>query len=139
MAKQSAGIIAYRFHQQQLQVLLVHPGGPFFVKKDAGAWSIPKGEFESPEDPLDVAKREFFEETGNEIKSDNFIPLASVKIKSGKVINAWAVAADFENCFIRSNLFEMEWPPKSGNLRSMSLAKRSTRGSYPSLTNLKQC
>src|SRR4051794_17353918 len=114
MAKKSAGLLVYHYFNSVLKVLLVHPGGPFFVKKDAGVWSIPKGEYEEGEDPLTVARRELQEETGNEIKSDNFIELTPVKIKSGKVIKAWAVAAHFEKPFISSNLFPMEWPPKSG-------------------------
>ncbi|MCE3283491.1 MAG: hypothetical protein K0Q66_2228 [Chitinophagaceae bacterium] len=118
MSKQSAGILAYRFKSQQLQVLLVHPGGPFFTGKDTGVWSIPKGEFDPTEDALEVAKREFFEETGNKITAEYFIALEAVRIKSGKVIHAWAVEADFEKSFISSNLFEMEWPPKSGKSRS---------------------
>ena len=115
MSKQSAGILVYRFNQAGLlQVLLVHPGGPFFKNKDLGAWSIPKGEYEKDEDPLVVAVREFEEETGNVITGDAFIQLSPVKIKSGKVIAAWAVENDFDPCFIRSNRFTIEWPPKSG-------------------------
>lgn len=115
MSKQSAGILVYRFYDDRLlQVLLVHPGGPFFKNKDAGVWSIPKGEYEPGEEPLQVALREFEEETGNVITGDAFIELTPVKIKSGKIITAWAVQNNFEQCFIRSNLFSMEWPPKSG-------------------------
>ena len=115
MPKQSAGILAYRFNEAELlQVLLVHPGGPFYKNKDAGVWSIPKGEFEPGEDPLAVALREFEEETGNTITGKHFIQLQPVKIKSGKTIAAWAIENDFDNCFIKSNLFTMEWPPKSG-------------------------
>ncbi len=118
MAKCSAGILAYRMHHQQLQVLLVHPGGPFYLKKDAGVWSIPKGEYGVGEDPLTVAKREFREETGNEISTTQFLTLGEVKLKSGKVIIAWGIQADFDQCFISSNTFEMEWPPKSGKMQS---------------------
>ena len=114
MAKKSAGLVIYHYFDEVLKILLVHPGGPFFIKKDAGVWSIPKGEYEDGEDPLSVAKREFNEETGNVIMSDNFTELTPVKIKSGKVISAWAVSAYFEQPFISSNLFSMEWPPKSG-------------------------
>jgi predicted NUDIX family NTP pyrophosphohydrolase len=118
MPKHSAGILAYRIHQQQLQVLLVHPGGPFYAKKDAGVWSIPKGEYEKDtEDALVVAKREFEEETGNAISAKNFV-LTDVKLKSGKIISAWAVETDFDQCYISSNSFEMEWPPKSGRMQS---------------------
>ena len=115
MSKQSAGILVYRFTQMSLlQVLLVHPGGPFFKNKDQGAWSIPKGEYEAGEDPLQVALREFTEETGNVITGDAFIQLYPVKLKSGKIITAWAVENNFEICYISSNMFTMEWPPKSG-------------------------
>jgi predicted NUDIX family NTP pyrophosphohydrolase len=114
MPKRSAGILAYRIHQDRLQVLLVHPGGPFYAKKDTGVWSIPKGEYEKTEDALTVAAREFEEETGNTISTEKVILLTAVKLKSGKIITAWAIETDFENCYIRSNTFEMEWPPKSG-------------------------
>ena len=89
MAKQSAGILVYRIHQGGLQVLLVHPGGPFWVKKDAGAWTVPKGEFDD-EDPLSAARREFLEETGAQVDGD-FLPLTPVTQKNGKVVHAWAV------------------------------------------------
>jgi predicted NUDIX family NTP pyrophosphohydrolase len=118
MPKRSAGILAYRFHHHQLQVLLVHPGGPFYVKKDEGVWSIPKGEYGETEEALAVAKREFEEETGNKINSTDFLELAPVTLKSDKVITAWAVEADFRQCFISSNTFEMEWPPKSGKMQN---------------------
>jgi predicted NUDIX family NTP pyrophosphohydrolase len=118
MPKRSAGILAYRFHQERLQVLLVHPGGPFYVKKEQGVWSIPKGEYEDPEDALAVAKREFEEETGNKINGAKFTELSPVKLKSGKTISAWAVETDLDHCFISSNTFEMEWPPKTGKMQS---------------------
>lgn len=115
MAKSSAGILAYRYHQSTLQVLLVHPGGPFFAKKDVGVWSIPKGEYEEDEDPLAAAQREFAEEVGIAVTGD-FRPLAPVKLKSGKVISAWAVEADIDLRGFVSNTFQMEWPPKSGRV-----------------------
>jgi predicted NUDIX family NTP pyrophosphohydrolase len=118
MPKRSAGILAYRFNQQHLEVLLVHPGGPFYAKKDEGVWSISKGEYDETEDPLTVAKREFEEETGNKIATQEFISLPAVKLKSGKMIKSWAAAENFEQCFISSNQFEMEWPPKSGKMQS---------------------
>jgi predicted NUDIX family NTP pyrophosphohydrolase len=118
MPKQSAGLLAYRYRDGLLQVLLVHPGGPFYARKDAGVWSLPKGEYTDGEDPLTVAKREFEEETGNQICSDAFLPLSPVRLKSGKQVFAWAVAADFDQCFIQSNKFEMEWPPRSGKKQS---------------------
>ena len=95
------------------EVLLLHPGGPFFARKDAGAWSIPKGEFEDTEEALDAAKREFEEETGTRPEG-KFIPLAAVKLKSGKRIRAWAVQGDLDPATITSNTFEIEWPPRSG-------------------------
>ncbi len=119
MPKRSAGLLVYRFHTEHgLQILLVHPGGPFFIRKDDGVWSIPKGEYDDHEVPLEVAKRELQEETGNIITAEKFIPLTPVKIKSGKIITAWAVEADFERCFICSNEFPLEWPSKSGKLQN---------------------
>ena len=117
MGKQSAGILLYRKNDAQLQVFLVHPGGPFFKNKDLGSWSVPKGEFLDDEDPLIAAKREFVEETGQSIDG-NFIPLNPVTLKSGKVVYAWAVEGDIDDKTIFSNLFEMEWPPKSGKKQS---------------------
>jgi len=107
----SAGILAYR-HHNGLEVLLAHPGGPFWAKKDAGAWSIPKGLVESG-DLLACARREFTEETGL-IADGEFIPLTPVRQKSGKTVHAFAVAADFDLTDCRSNFFEIEWPPRSG-------------------------
>jgi predicted NUDIX family NTP pyrophosphohydrolase len=112
MAKQSAGILLYRRNKDQLEILLVHPGGPFWAKKDRGAWSIPKGEYEG-EDPLAAAKREFEEETGSPIKGQT-LALSQQKQKGGKLVNAWAVEGDLNPEQVRSNTFEMEWPPKSG-------------------------
>jgi predicted NUDIX family NTP pyrophosphohydrolase len=117
MPKRSAGILLYRKTNNLLQFFLVHPGGPFFKNKDAGAWSIPKGEFLDEEDPLVAAKREFMEETGHAIDG-NFIPLKPVTLKSGKIVHAWAVERDIDHETIFSNLFEMEWPPKSGKKQS---------------------
>ena len=111
--KKSAGILLYRFHNDFTEVLLVHPGGPFWAKKDLGAWSIPKGEFDAAENPLDAAKRELEEETGITAKGD-FIELTPIKQKSGKLVYAWALQKDIDPATIRSNNFEMEWPPKSG-------------------------
>ncbi len=117
MPKQSAGILLYRKQSNVLQVFLVHPGGPFFKNKDAGAWSIPKGEFLDNEDGLIAAKREFLEETGQAIDGD-FIKLAPVKLKSGKTVLAWAVEGDIDHTAVISNHFEMEWPPRSGKTAS---------------------
>lgn len=116
MAKISAGMLMYRKHNGELQVLLVHPGGPLWAKKDLGVWSIPKGEIDPGEDPLSAAQREFEEETGVKI-SGRFIPLSSVKLKNGKVVQAWAVEGDCDPEAIKSNTFSMEWPPKSGRQR----------------------
>jgi len=113
MAKQSAGVLLFRMKREQLEVFLVHPGGPFWIKKDAGAWSIPKGEIETGEEALQVAKREFKEETGQEIEG-SFSELQPVKQKAGKIIKAWAVEGDIDENTIVSNTFEIEWPPGSG-------------------------
>jgi predicted NUDIX family NTP pyrophosphohydrolase len=113
--KQSAGLLVFR-RKNHLEVLLVHPGGPFYAKKDEGVWSIPKGEY-LDEDPLEAAKKEFTEETGNIIQKGPFIKLEDIKLKSGKRVSAWAVEHDFENSFISSNTFELEWPPRSGKLK----------------------
>jgi predicted NUDIX family NTP pyrophosphohydrolase len=116
MAKVSAGILLYRKRENGLQVFLVHPGGPLWAKKDMGAWSIPKGEIDPGEDPLSAARREFEEETGINV-SGRFIPLSPVKLKSGKMVQAWRVEGDCDSAAIRSNVFLMEWPPRSGRLQ----------------------
>jgi predicted NUDIX family NTP pyrophosphohydrolase len=113
MPKQSAGILLYRKTDKTLQVFLVHPGGPFFKNKDEGSWTIPKGEFLDDEEPLTAAKREFQEETGQSVNGD-FIPLGSIKQKSGKTVHAWAVKGDIDHETIVSNVFDLEWPPRSG-------------------------
>jgi predicted NUDIX family NTP pyrophosphohydrolase len=118
MAKKlSAGIVLYRRRGQGIEVLLVHPGGPFWAKKDEGAWSIPKGEYLEGEDPLTVAKLEFYEETGTEV-SGPCVALTPAKQPSGKIITAWAVEGDLDPTAFRSNTFSMEWPPKSGQVQS---------------------
>ncbi|UKJ06695.1 NUDIX domain-containing protein [Solitalea lacus] len=113
MLKQSAGILMYRINGLDYEVLLVHPGGPYWSKKDTGTWSIPKGEFGESEDPFFAAKREFKEETGMTVvgEFDRFQP---VKQKNGKIIHVWAVKGDIDPKQIKSNVFELEWPPKSG-------------------------
>ncbi|MFD1255350.1 NUDIX domain-containing protein [Mucilaginibacter terrae] len=113
MPKQSAGILLYSIQQSILEVLLVHPGGPYFKNKDTGVWSIPKGEFMEDEDGIIAAQREFEEETGQPI-SGKFIPLQSVKQKGGKVVHAWAVEGNINASAIVSNTFKMEYPYKSG-------------------------
>jgi len=117
MTKKSAGILLYRFREGELQAFLVHPGGPFWARKDKAAWSIPKGEFDDSEDPLEAAKREFQEETGMPVTGD-FIDLGECRQPSRKIIYAWAVEGDCDPAAIKSNTFEMEWPPKSGKYKS---------------------
>jgi predicted NUDIX family NTP pyrophosphohydrolase len=113
MPKISAGLLMYRIKKGFLEVFLVHPGGPFWKNKEEGAWSIPKGEVQKNENFLDAAKREFFEETG--IKPEgNFLELGSTKQKSGKIVYAWAFEGDFSDFLLRSNIIEIEYPPKSG-------------------------
>ncbi|HEY0731622.1 MAG TPA: NUDIX domain-containing protein [Chitinophagaceae bacterium] len=111
--RKSAGILMFRRIDKELEVLLVHPGGPFWKNKDQGAWSIPKGEFTNSEDPLDAAIREFEEETGVKLQG-NFIELEQIQQKGGKLVLAWAIESDLDPSSIRSNTFSMEWPPKSG-------------------------
>jgi predicted NUDIX family NTP pyrophosphohydrolase len=109
----SAGLLMYRLRDGVAEVFLVHPGGPFWTGKDAGAWSIPKGLIDADEEPLAAARREFEEETGVKVSGD-FTELSSVRLKSGKVLLAWAVEGDCDPSRIRSNTFLMEWPPHSG-------------------------
>lgn len=113
MPKRSAGLIMYRIRAGKAELLLVHPGGPFWAKKDAGAWCIPKGEYPEGEDPLDAARREFLEETGLEATGP-FLELAEIKQAGGKLVKAWAFAGDCDPALICSNTFTMEWPPRSG-------------------------
>ena len=110
----SAGIVLYRAGDRGLEVLLVHPGGPFWAKKDLGAWSIPKGEYEPDEDPRACALREFEEETGTRLPTDELVELGTVVQKGGKEVTAWAARGDLDAGAVRSNSFEMEWPPRSG-------------------------
>jgi predicted NUDIX family NTP pyrophosphohydrolase len=116
MKKRSAGILLFRFNNAALEVLLVHPGGPYWVDKDAGAWSIPKGEYSEGEDALAAAKREFAEETGVKVEGE-FLPLGDVKQAGGKIVQAWALEGDLDPSLIRSNTFTLEWPPRSGSVR----------------------
>jgi predicted NUDIX family NTP pyrophosphohydrolase len=110
--RKSAGILVFRKLKNEVEFFLVHPGGPFWQKKEIGAWSIPKGEY-IDEDPLTAAKREFEEETGQTIDGA-FFQLTPVKLKSGKLVQAWAVRGDTDASNIRSNEFDLEWPPRSG-------------------------
>ncbi len=114
MGKKSAGIILYRKKNNILEVMLVHPGGPFWAKKDAGAWSIPKGEFDENENALAAAKREFEEELGKKVSAQEFIELAAVKSKSNKTVYAFAAEEDFDTTKITSNMCWVDWPPRSG-------------------------
>jgi len=114
MAKLSAGILMYRRGAGGIELLLVHPGGPFWANKDEGAWSIPKGEYDEDEDPLAAAKREFAEELGSAPPRRPFLDLGAIKQPSRKVIAAFAVEGDFDPATLRSNRFELEWPPRSG-------------------------
>ncbi len=116
MSVKSAGVLLFRLTSAELEVLLVHPGGPFWSKKDLGAWSIPKGEIVEGEDPEAAAVREFEEETGFDI-SGTMILLTPIKQKNNKVVQAWAVSQDLNAENITSNFFEMEWPPKSGRFQ----------------------
>jgi predicted NUDIX family NTP pyrophosphohydrolase len=116
MPKQSAGILLYHFHENELKVFLVHPGGPFWKNKDDGAWSIPKGEFDETEDAFKAAKREFMEETGIPLKAENFIELNALKMKTGKTVYAWAGEGHVIPEEISSNMFELSW--KNGKKES---------------------
>ncbi len=111
---QSAGLLVHRRRTGGLEVLLVHPGGPFWANKDAGAWSIPKGEFEAGEDPLAAARREFAEELGTPPPRGEPVDLGEIRQKSGKVVHAWAIEGDLDVTDITSNTIEIEWPPRSG-------------------------
>jgi predicted NUDIX family NTP pyrophosphohydrolase len=124
MPKRSAGILMYRRAGNELEVLLVHPGGPFWARKDLGAWSIPKGEYSENEDALAVAKREFEEETGARVQGD-VLPLGEVVQPGRKIVTAWAIEGDFDPSDLKSNSFEMEWPPKSGRRQSFPEVDRA--------------
>jgi len=124
MAKQSAGIVLFRKTSASPEVLLVHPGGPFWRNKDLHAWSIPKGEVGAAESLLDAARREFAEEVGFAPQGD-FLPLASVKQAGGKIVHAWAVEHDFDVSMLHSNTFQGEWPPRSGKLQDFPEVDRA--------------
>ncbi len=120
MPKQSAGLLLFRRRDSGLEVFLVHPGGPFWAKKDLGAWSIPKGEFADDELPLVAALREFQEETSiaglGSLRNERFVPLGSIRQNSGKIVTAWAVEFELDPAQVVSNFAEIEWPPRSGRL-----------------------
>jgi len=122
--KESAGILMYRWRNSTLEVFLVHPGGPFWAKKDVGSWSIPKGELSEGEDRLNAAKREFREETGF-LPEGNFLALAPIKQTAGKLVYGWAVGGDCDATRIVSNTFSMEWPPRSGKRRDFPEVDRA--------------
>ena len=115
--KRSAALLVYKRSGSGIEVFLVHPGGPLWAKKDLGAWSIPKGEFDDDEDGLAAARREFFEEVGQKIDG-TFIALTPVKQRGGKIVHAWAVEGEVDAAAVKSNEFEMEWPPRSGRRES---------------------
>jgi predicted NUDIX family NTP pyrophosphohydrolase len=124
MPRKSAGLLLFRQRAGELDVLLVHPGGPFWAKKDEGAWSIPKGEIQEGEDPLAAAKREVAEELGVAADGD-FMPLAPVRQPGGKIVQAWALEADLDPSGITSNTFQMEWPPRSGRQQTFPEVDRA--------------
>ncbi|WP_407160391.1 NUDIX domain-containing protein [Bradyrhizobium sp. STM 3557] len=124
MPSKSAGILAFRRTAKQLEVLLVHPGGPFWRNKDLGAWSIPKGEYEADEDPEAVARREFREELGVDMTA-TLRPLGDIKQKGGKIVTAFAGEIDIETTNIQSNTFEIEWPPRSGRKQTFAEVDRA--------------
>jgi len=117
--KQSAGILLFRKKDQHLEFFLVHPGGPFFVKKDLGFWTIPKGELNENEEPLNAAIREFAEETGKTLSGD-FIALSAIVQKGGKRVLCWAIEGELDPSSIVSNTFEIEWPPRSGKKQNFA-------------------
>lgn len=124
MSKMSAGILVYRFRAGVLEVLLVHPDGPIWSKKDSGSWSIPKGKYTDKEDPFIVAKREFQEEIGFQANGD-FVPLKPLKQPSGKIVSAWVLEGDCDTSKVQSNTFKMEWPPRSGKQQEFSEIDRA--------------
>jgi predicted NUDIX family NTP pyrophosphohydrolase len=121
----SAGILLHRRRDGVREVLLVHPGGPFWAKRDAGAWSIPKGEYADGEEARACALREFEEELGTPLATDELVDLGSVKQRNGKVVTAWAAEGDLDTANVRSNTFELEWPPRSGRRRQFPEVDRA--------------
>ncbi len=124
MAAKSAGMLIYRSRAGMIEVLLVHPGGPFWARRDAGAWSIPKGEYTDDEDPEAAARRELQEETGWTIKVE-LRPLGEIRQKAGKAVTAFAAEGDFDPASLESNSFEMEWPPRGGRIASFPEVDRA--------------
>jgi predicted NUDIX family NTP pyrophosphohydrolase len=150
MGKTSAGLLMYRRRSEALEVFLVHPGGPFWAKKDLGAWSIPKGEYRPDEDPLVAAQREFTEETGVQPAKPSFIELPPARHAGGKVIRAWAFEGEADPATIVSNTFSMEWPPRSRHQQTFpevdraawfsieEATQRILRGQIPLLVELQR-
>jgi predicted NUDIX family NTP pyrophosphohydrolase len=124
MPRRSAGILLYR-RNGALEVLLVHPGGPFWARKDLGAWSIPKGEYEEGDDPLATALRELEEETGHRLEATDLLELGWIRQRGGKLLTAWAAQGDLDASAITSNTFTMEWPPRSGRRREFPEVDRA--------------
>jgi predicted NUDIX family NTP pyrophosphohydrolase len=126
-AKRSAGILLYRFRAGAPELLLVHPGGPYWTKRDLGAWTIPKGEYEEGESAQDCALRELAEELGTapDLDVEALIDLGAVRQKSGKVVEAWAAEGDFDPADLKSNSFAIEWPPRSGEQREFPEVDRA--------------
>lgn len=125
MTKESAGLLLYREHGGAMQVLLVHPGGPYWVHRDEAAWSIPKGEIGAEERPIDVARREFDEELGLPAPDGEWLPLGTIRQSGGKLVHAWAARGDFDPTRLRSMMFEIEWPPRSGQRKSFPEVDRA--------------
>jgi predicted NUDIX family NTP pyrophosphohydrolase len=124
MPQRSAGILLYRRRRGALEVLLVHPGGPFWAKKDLGAWSIPKGEYAPGEDPLAAARREFQEEIGSPADGEA-LALGAFRQSPAKIVDAWALEGDFDPATLKSNTFSLEWPPRSGRMREVPEVDRA--------------
>lgn len=149
MPRKSAGILVFKKIKDGLGILLVHPGGPFWSKKDLNSWSVPKGEFDEDEEAFDAARREFKEETGF-LPEGEFIRLEPVKQAGGKLVYTWAVEGDIDVSMIKSNLFKMEWPPKSGKFKEFPEIDRAEwfpietaktkiiKGQIPILENLEK-
>jgi predicted NUDIX family NTP pyrophosphohydrolase len=125
LSRESAGLLLYRERDGRLQVLLVHPGGPFWSRRDEGVWSIPKGEIEAGETPVDVARREFGEELGSPPPDGEWAPLGTVRQRGGKIVHAWSARGDLDPSRIRSTAFELEWPPRSGKKSSFPEVDRA--------------
>ena len=135
MPKHSAGVLLYRRSNNTVEVLLAHPGGPFWTKKDTGAWSIPKGEFTEDEDPQHAAIREFSEETGHQVPSSKLTDIGEIKMSSGKIVTAWSAEGDLDPNTLVSNTFTMEWPPRSGTTQEFPEVDRVRWFSLPVARN----